>query len=128
MRLMVRLKMQRQASLAPPVTMTERLILLGHSRTLQRSLHKNGMSLRDAVRFVMNIDRYACDDSYDLSGVRRLEANALDLASNAAPCPGDPPEFSRWIDALRQRNLSPDIRDAIFDEMYQYFDSEKSAD
>ncbi len=120
--------MQRQASLAPPVTMTERLILLGHSRTLQRSLYKNGMSLRDAVQFVMNVDRYTCDDAYDLSGVRRLEANALDLASNAAPCPDDPPEFGRWVDTLRQRNLSPDIRDAIFDEMYQYFDSEKSAD
>lgn len=117
--------MRRCDGLAAPIAPKQRLRLLWASKTLQRSLYKNGMSLSEAVQFLTQINRNAGDDACDLTGVRPLKANMLDLDCRAAPGPIDTAEFTSWIDSFRQRRLSPEIRDAIFDEIYDYFDSNR---
>ena len=82
------------------------------------------ISIRDVLIRVLASDKYPCYNAFDCQQAQRLEREALEMADNAIPSPDDPPEFSHWLEMLRQPDLTTDGREAIYDAMYDYFEPE----
>jgi hypothetical protein len=86
------------------------------------------ISVRNVVLRVLASDKYPIYNTFDCQQARRLERDALEMAETAIPSPDDPPEFSRWLELLRRPDLTNNGREAIYDEMYDYFEPEGTQD
>jgi hypothetical protein len=82
------------------------------------------ISVRDVIIRLLASDKYPCHNIFDCQQAQRLEKDALEKAETAISSPDDPPEFSRWLEMLRQPDLTTDGREAVYDEMYDYFEPE----
>jgi hypothetical protein len=51
----------------------------------------------------------------------RMEAAALEKAATAVASPDDPPEFGRWLEALRNGGLTTNAREEIYWAIHDYF-------
>jgi hypothetical protein len=51
-------------------------------------------------------------------------AAALAKAATEAASPDDPPEFGRWLEALRQGDLTTNEREEIYWAIHDYIDEE----
>ena len=51
----------------------------------------------------------------------RMEAAALEKAATAVASPDDPLEFARWLEGLRNPDLSADEREGIYWAIHDYF-------
>jgi hypothetical protein len=83
------------------------------------------ISIRNVILSLLTSDKCQCYSILDVQYAQRLEKDALDKAETAIPSPDDPPEFSRWLDMLRQPDLTTDGREAIYDEIHDYFEPEE---
>jgi hypothetical protein len=82
------------------------------------------ISVRDVIIRLLASDKYPCHNFFDCQQAQQLEKDALEKAEEAIPSPDDPPEFSRWLEMLRQPDLTNDGREAVYDEMHDYFEPE----
>jgi hypothetical protein len=82
------------------------------------------ISVREVILRVLASDKYPCYNILDCQYARGLEKDALEKADSAIPSPDDPPDFSRWLEVLRQPDLTIDGREAIYDEIHDYFEPE----
>jgi hypothetical protein len=82
------------------------------------------ITVRDALRLFWDADRYPILGNEDRRASDRLEVEARAKAADAIAQPDDPPEFARWLAALRDRSLPNPARDAIMEALYDWFDPE----
>ena len=71
------------------------------------------ITVRDVLRLLLAADSYPRLGSHDWREADLLEADALQKARTAEPCADDPPEFARWLAALRDPHLPNDQRGDI---------------
>ena len=67
--------------------------------------------VREVIRLFWEADSYPRLGNEDLPVAARMEAAALEKAATAVASPDDPPEFGRWLEALRDANLSTNERE-----------------
>ena len=84
------------------------------------------MTVRDVLRLVLQADAYPILGNEDVPVALRMERAALQHAETAVSSPDDPPEFARWLEALRQPGIGQDEHEEVFGAMYAYFDSEET--
>ncbi len=80
---------------------------------------------RDALRQVWQAARYPIRGNEDWRIAERLDAEALERAGTAVPEPDDPPEFARWIAALRDPQLPDSEREETLSAIYDLFDPDR---
>jgi hypothetical protein len=68
------------------------------------------ITVREVIRLLWEADSYPCIGNEDWHVAARMEAAALAKAATAVASPDDPPEFGRWLDALRNGGLTVDER------------------
>ena len=83
------------------------------------------LTARMALRQIWEAARYPIRGNEDWRIAARLDAEALARAETAVPEPGDPPEFARWIAALRDPQLSAGEREDIISAIYDLFEPEE---
>jgi hypothetical protein len=77
--------------------------------------------VREVVRLLWEADSYPRIGNADWSVVDRMGAAALEKAATAVGSPDDPPEFARWLEALRTADLSAHQREEIYWAIHDYF-------
>ena len=90
----------------------------------QADLPTTPMTVRDVLRLVLQADAYPILGNEDVPVALRMERAALQHAETAVSSPDDPPEFARWLKALRQPGIGQDEREEVLGAMYAYFDPE----
>ena len=83
------------------------------------------LTMREALRGLWQAARYPIRGNEDWRIAARLDAEALERAATAVPAPDDPPEFARWIAALRDPKLPDNEREDIMTAIYDLFDPER---
>ena len=83
------------------------------------------MTVRDVLLLVLQADRYPILGNEDVPVVIRMEQEALQKAETAVASPDDPPEFVRWLEALRKPGLGNEAREEVMVAMGEYFDPEE---
>jgi len=71
------------------------------------------ITVREVLRLLLAADSYPRLGNHDRHEADLLETEALQKAATAEPCIDDPPEFARWLAALRDPRLSNDERSDI---------------
>ena len=66
------------------------------------------MTVRDVLRLVLQADASPILGNEDVPVALRMERTALQHAETAVSSPDDPPEFARWLEALRQPCIEQD--------------------
>ena len=84
------------------------------------------MRVRDVLLLVLQADAYPILGNEDVPVALRMQRVALQHAETAVSSPDDPPEFARWLAALRQPGIGPDAREEVLWAMYAYFDPEET--
>ena len=79
------------------------------------------LTMRMALRQIWEAARYPIRGNEDWAIAARLDAEALARATTAVPEPGDPPEFTQWLAALRDPGLSNDGREEILFALGTFF-------
>ena len=80
------------------------------------------ITVREVLRLLLEADSYPCLGNDDWRIADRMEAEALGKAAGARSSPGDPPEYGRWLEALRKPDLRNPERDEIYADMHDHFD------
>jgi len=83
-------------------------------------------TVRDVLRLVLQADASPILGNEDVPVALRMERTALQHAETAVSSPDDPPEFARWLAALRQPGIGQDARPEVRGAMYAYFDPEET--
>ena len=81
-------------------------------------------TLREALRGIWLADKYPIHSNEDWRVAAILDAEALEKAASAVASPDDPPEFAKWIAALRDPQPLSDERDQIMFALHDLFSSE----
>ena len=84
------------------------------------------MTVQDVLLLVLQADAYPILGNEDVPVALRMERAALRHAETAVSSPDDPPEFARWLEALRQPDIGQDERAEVLGAMYAYFDLEET--
>lgn len=84
------------------------------------------MTVRDVLRLVVQADAYPILGNEDIPVALRMDSAALQHAATAVSSPDDPPEFARWLAALRQPDLGADEREEMLWAVRAYFDPEET--
>ena len=84
------------------------------------------VTVREVVRLLLEADSYPRLGNEDWPVAARMEAAALDKAATAVASPDDPPEFGRWLEALRNVDLSTNDREEIYWAIHDYFDDPRT--
>ncbi|SRR5216684_523413 len=84
------------------------------------------MTVWDVLLLVLQADVYPILGNEDVPVALRMERAALQHAETAVSSPDDPPEFARWLKALRQPGIRQDEREEVLGAMYAYFDPEET--
>jgi hypothetical protein len=84
------------------------------------------MTVRDVLLLVLQADAYPILGNEDVPVALRMEKAALQHAETAVSSPDDPPEFARWLAALRQPGIGQGEREEVLGAMYAYFDPEET--
>ena len=84
------------------------------------------LTMRMALRDIWQAARYPIRGNEDWRAAAAMDAAALERAGTAVPSPDDPPEFARWIAALRDPRLPDSEREDIMSAIYDLFDPERS--
>ncbi len=71
------------------------------------------ITVREVLRLLLDADSYPRLGNHDWREADLLEAEALEKAATAEPRADDPPEFARWLAALRDPHLPNDQRGDI---------------
>jgi hypothetical protein len=82
------------------------------------------ITVREVLRLLLAADSYPRLGNHDWREADLLEAEALQKAQTAEPRADDPPEFARWLAALRDPHLSNDERGDIMSAVRDLFDPE----
>ena len=82
------------------------------------------ITVREVLRLLLDADSYPRLGNHDWREADLLEAEALQKARTAEPCPDDPPEFGRWLTSLRDPHLPNDERGDIMSALRDLFDPE----
>jgi hypothetical protein len=82
------------------------------------------ITVREALRLLWEADRYPIRGNEDLRPALALEKEARARAASAIPSPDDPPEFARWLAALRDQSRPEPEREAAMEALYDLFDPE----
>lgn len=82
------------------------------------------ITVREILRLLLDADSYPRLGNHDCREADLLEAEALQKAQTAAPSIDDPPEFARWLAALRDPQLSNDERGDIMAALRDLFEPE----
>jgi len=82
------------------------------------------LTMRMALRGIWEAARYPIRGNEDWAIAARLDAEALARAEAAVSEPSDPPEFARWIAALRDPQLPAEKRDDIISAIYDLLEPE----
>ena len=85
------------------------------------------LSLRAALHGIWQAAKYPIRSNEDWAVGARLDSEALERASTAAPVAGDIPEFAQWIAALRDPRLPQNEREQIMSAVYDLFEPERTA-
>jgi hypothetical protein len=85
---------------------------------------ENRATVREVVRLLLEADSYPRLGNADWPVAERMEAAALEKASTAVASPDDPPEFARWLEALRRPELSVNEREEIYWALHDYFEEQ----
>jgi hypothetical protein len=81
------------------------------------------ITVRDVIRLLWEADSYPCIGNEDWPVAARMEAAALAKAATAVASPDDPPEFGRWLGALRGGSLTTNEREEIYWAIHDYFEA-----
>jgi hypothetical protein len=108
------------------VRVQDRLSLKGlsfgnNARARRAPMTELTITVREVVRLLLEADSYPRLGNEDWAVARRMEAEALAKAETAVACSDDPPEFARWLDALRRRELPVEEREEIYSAIHDYF-------
>jgi hypothetical protein len=79
----------------------------------------------DVLLLMLQADAYPILGNEDVPVALRMQRAALHHAETAMSSPDDPPEFARWLAALRQPGIGLEEREEILWAMYTYFDPEE---
>jgi hypothetical protein len=80
------------------------------------------ISVRDVLRLLWEADSYPCIGNEDWAVAAGMEAAALAKAATAVASPDDPPEFGRWLGALRGGGLTTNELEEIYWAIHDYFE------
>jgi hypothetical protein len=80
----------------------------------------------EALRLIWEADRYPIRGNEDRRAAAAMEKEALAKAATATGSPDDPPEFGRWLTALRNQSLPAADREAVMSALYDLFDPENN--
>ncbi len=83
------------------------------------------LTMRMALRDIWQAARYPIRGNEDWAIAARLDAEALARAESAVAEPDDPPEFARWIAALRDPRLPAEEREDIISAIYDLFEPDE---
>ena len=83
------------------------------------------MTVRDVLLLVLKADHYPILGNEDVPVALLMERAALQHAETAVASPDDPPEFARWLEALRKPGLGNEAREEVMVAMGEYFDPEE---
>jgi hypothetical protein len=79
------------------------------------------ITVREVLRLLVEADSYPRLGNEDWAVAARMEAAALKKAVTAVASSGDPPEFGRWVEALRNADLTTNEREEIYWAIHDYF-------
>jgi hypothetical protein len=79
------------------------------------------VTVREVIRLLLEADSYPRVGNEDWPVAARMEAAALEKVATAVASPDDPPEFARWLEGLRNPDLSTDEREQIYWAIHDYF-------
>jgi hypothetical protein len=80
------------------------------------------ITVRGVLRRLLEGGSYPRRGNEDWRAADRMETEALVKAAGAISSPGDPPEYGRWLEALRKPGLRNLERDEIYAAMHDHFD------
>ena len=83
------------------------------------------VTVREVIRLLLEADSYPRVGNEDWPVAARMEAAALKKVATAVASPDDPPEFARWLEGLRNPDLSTDEREETYWAIHDYFAEEK---
>jgi hypothetical protein len=82
------------------------------------------ITAREVLRLLLEADSYPCLGNEDWPVAARMETAAIKKAAIAVASPDDPPEFGRWLEALRNPALTINEREEIYWAIHDYFAEE----
>jgi hypothetical protein len=75
------------------------------------------VTVREVVRLLLEADSYPRLGNEDWPVAARMEAAAIEKPATAVPSPDDPPEFGRWLEALRRAHVKRRIVGCLLENL-----------